>query len=337
MLLRSKTLSVSGSALIISLIATQGYAATRRDDVPDSTVIANSAAPQFGSAGYIFGSSQFSLGGGVLIRPDWVLTAAHVVTVEGQRQNVVSPSSVTFGQGPMIPPNLAGTSTVSQIFVAPQYNGKMIQRGFDLALLHLTAPIANAVTTPIYTASLGSERNRVTTLVGYGNSGTGTTGASPFFSTDDSRTRRATTNTIDAFGGETVVGGSLTGFSSNIFFEDFDSPDGLNNSTGSAIPTATEGLSTNGDSGGPLYTNVGGQQYVAGLVSFGSSFDGNTNSDYGDLTGATVVSQFEGFINSTIAREEAHPQSLTAVPEPSIGGLLVLTGFGLRRRCRRQN
>lgn len=318
-------------ALSTAVASTVG-AATLRDDVANSVAVANSANATYAPTGFVsvnIGGGSFVLGSGVLIAPDWVVTAAHVVTsMTGTTANPgASPyaaAQVTFGQGAAIPTNtLTGTYGVSQIVTAPGWNYDYAE-GDDLALIHLTTSVANVTPAKLFTSSLGSEKTLKATLVGYGLTGNGTTGA-----VTQDLVRRATTNTIDAFGGDTTSGPtggfSLAGLSSNILFEDFDNPLNANNSSmGAAAPTTFEGLSGEGDSGGGLYVDVSGQTYIAGITSFGTvftNFSGSINSGYGDIAGFTRITPFSSFIAAT-------------VPEPaaSIGVGAFLVAAARRRR-----
>jgi succinyl-CoA synthetase beta subunit len=140
-----------------------------------------------------------------------------------------------------------------------------------------------------------------------------------------------------------------------ILESDFDNPrtkyQRRDNAMGSSSPLNLEGLIAPGDSGGGLFINVGGTNYLAGINSFIGSFDGKTNADYGDISGAIRVSAFNSWIDSVLSGPVPRTVSLTvvtganatdlmaagvySVPEPASGALLLtimLTGLACRRR-----
>ena len=151
------------------------------------------------------------------------------------------------------------------------------------------------------------------TNVGYGRSGTGTSGMN-----SDAGVKRAGQNMIDARGGMVTRMGSgtllnLNGISSTVLFQDFDHPTNLvASSMGSVTPVAQEYLIASGDSGGGLFIDVGGATKLVGVNSFLASLPypldtTGTNADYGDLAGVVSVQSFENWIFT-----------VTGVPEPSV-------------------
>jgi hypothetical protein len=96
-------------------------------------------------------------GGGVLIKKQWVLTAAHVAD---EIKSV--PQKVQCG-------NI--TRNIEKVFIHPEYkeNGRR-----DIALLKLSAPITEIKPVPIYTKD--DEAKQIATLVGHYITGNGKTG-----------------------------------------------------------------------------------------------------------------------------------------------------------------
>ena len=93
-----------------------------------------------------------------------------------------------------------------------------------------------------------------------------------------------------------------------MFLSDFDNPhNALDNAYGSATPLAMEYLIAPGDSGGGLFIDLGAGPMLAGVHSFGASFDGITDSDYGDISGHTRVSKFTGWINDVTGGGSGKP------------------------------
>jgi hypothetical protein len=271
-----------------------------------------SANPAFAATGVVrltaksgFGQNdnggESNFGSGTLIHPNWILTAGHVVdfitfnpNVPGFFDITSTNSNITFGLGGD-GNNPVQTAAVDQVFIHPLWAGPLVQTN-DIALLHLSTPITNITPAKIFTPSLGSELGLEITSVGYGRSGSGSTGAE----VNDTQ-RRAFTNIIDGINGfPQLPGYALLVESPTIFATDFDNPVTLNppqRNTGSTIPTEFEGAIGTGDSGGGAYVNVGGENYVAG-VNVLIAYEGN--STYGGQSGYTRVSQYESFINQYV-------------------------------------
>ncbi|WP_241527329.1 autotransporter domain-containing protein [Sphingomonas turrisvirgatae] len=137
-------------------------------------------------------------------------------------------------------------------------------------------------------------------IAGYGNNGTGTTGASG----SDFR-RRAAENILGAltdlqtFEGF-LFGGAPNGLTQNLYFLDFDdprrgglgaSPFDFNAFRDNARPgvnggPSREGITSQGDSGGPLILQNFAQQFVIGVLSGGYTrfFNGQPANGYGTVS-----------------------------------------------------
>ena len=285
-----------------------------RADRTDSQYQTLAAQSQYASVGKILGttSSYSYAGSGTLIAPNWVLTAGHIVD---------SAKSLSF--------IVNGQTYIADRWVAhPLWNGNL-STGYDIALIHLNTAVTGITPAARYTGS--SERGATATIVGYGTTGTGLTGGTTY----DAK-KRAAQNVIDSIS------------NSRVLMMDFDNPTNRRDSySGSSTPVNLEGLIAPGDSGGAVFITSGGKTYLAGVNSFGASWDGNTNFDYGDLSGHIRVSPFNSWIDSTLggavatANTQASGRSArgaSAVPEPGtwslLGAGMLLLGLATRFRNR---
>jgi len=315
------------------VLAPQSWAGVRRHDVLDSvhTSLADSAAYESVGQFHTVTPGTNYLASGTVIAPDWVLTAGHVV------DDVIS---MEFTVG--------GTAYAAKQWVPhPKWNGNL-SGGYDVALVQLETSVPEALTpATLYTGK--NELGATGTSVGFGVTGTGLTGA---ITSDDEN--RAGLNVIDSF-----YGGPAK--KARMFLSDFDNPLAPQDSSyGSSTPLDWEYLIAPGDSGGGLFIDLGDGPMLAGVHSFGASFDGLTDSDYGDISGHTRVSKFTGWIEDvtsggggkpgkgggkpdnpgkgngkpTIALLPTTEIAQPAIPEPGPLALLLMGGAGLFRRRR---
>ncbi len=301
--------------------ALQAAGGVIRDDRADAlyTTLASDAA--YAAVGKISISRTGGnfLGSGTLISPTWVLTAAHVVdTAATNASGDVLSVSFTTSTGSVI--------AASTWFPHASWTGSLLE-GWDIALIELATPVVDITPATWYTGT--DEVGETATMVGYGKTGDGTTGA-----VLASGTRRAGQNVLDGVGGGVVGSLNLTSASDRIIFSDFDSPWANESTMGSSNPLDLEYSIAPGDSGGGLFINIGGTDYVAGVHSFGANVgDGVTDSDYGDIMGSTRTSSFDAWISSFVPLADAG-----AAPEPTWLGGLGITWlyfqFTNRRRAR---
>lgn len=256
-------------------------------------------AQNFSSVGSVQTGQGFA--SGVLITPNWVLTAAHVVNN--------SSTNVRF--------NIGGSQFQAvERHVHPLFNG-VTTGGFDFTLIRLNAPVLNVQPARLFLES--DELGQEGALVGYGRSGTGLTGFAGAGSSN-AGIKRAGTNVIDQIGG-------IDGFGENNLYMDFDPVGSSPNLFGSSTPTDLEAQGAPGDSGGGFFIQRGGQWRLAGIASFvlwpagGPGVDGR----YGAGTAYARVSTQREWIGEFVPEAIPEPATMTAL---ALGAGLM----ALRRR-----
>ncbi len=287
----------------------------------------------YNSVGQIYGTSGSGgfAASGVIVAQDWVLTAAHVTSGASSLQFYRDSGGTDFSRGNI---------SADRWYTYSQWNGN-VGAGYDIGMFHLSSSLGcggvssafGGCAATRYTGT--SELNRVGTQVGFGMTGTGSTGATIF-----DGLKRAGENMIDTTY-RSPDGGN------RILLADFDSGLKSDNNFGSRFPLKLESLIAPGDSGGGLFETINGRSYLTGITSFGwGRLDSNPNSDYGDVGGWTRVASFNSWIDGVI-NGTASPASFqggaipgqtfaAAVPEPETWALLLsglgVLGFVARRR-----
>ena len=361
---RAVAIAVAAGLAACAVAPTPADAGTFRHDVPGDVL----THINYGDGFHMVGGVQLdfsSFGSGVVIDRQWVLTSAHVVAGFNPGSYVKfetdpDPDDPAFDDPNFDPDDwesipLSGLFRVDAMAIHEFYDNTLGPAGgFDIAVLHLDAPITH--THPDYQPYArfrgSDEVGRVGTAVGFGATGTGKTGfdinTGAFF-------RFAGDNVIDAdardprvrgeFVARTVtdpVTGEVITFTqeqiaSQFLLSDFDDGptrgddpetamqdeshvnDGLN-PLGGADPLALEYSVAPGDSGGPLLIDVDGQLQVAGLNTFiyglppADGGDGTDNASYSDLAGYLRVSMFNDWIDGVLGLDPFESERFRTVP-----------------------
>lgn len=301
---------------ILLLLGSSIQAGVRRDDVSDTPFLELAASALYDSVGrlsFSVGRSSY-LASGVLISPDWVLTAGHVVGGNNYQGGGISNLTFSLTSGGSVLSYAALAWYAHPGWIATQ--GDMLA-GYDLGLIHLQSSVSAVQAASLYLSE--TLQIQAGTMVGYGATGTGITG----FQAGTAGTKRAGQNMIEAQGDGATI-------SSSILFVDFDQPGtDANNVFGGNVPLPLEYLIAPGDSGGGLFVTQSQQTFLVGISSFTwGILDGTANSSYGDVA---------GFTSTTSQLAWIHAMTGVPIPEPSIFTLLWLGFTTLFRRQRKKD
>lgn len=312
------------AAICLSFLVTQSlWAGDIRDDVPDIQYTNLALQPQFSGVPVSYYQSGNPLAepvGSALIGRNWLLGAAHFPPGAGAGEH-----RVVFNYGL---PNERSYNVV-QTVIHPKYTGNDVGQGYDFSLVRINGdPIADGVATQVYKMYQGNILDQVVTNVGYGQTGTGLTGAQA----NTQGTKRAGNMQIRAYLKEDPLNATNgTVFESNInrttpssiMMSDFINPANpqstlltvINGTSTNATPQALEYQIAPWDSGSPALIFADGQWQIAGVSSFITG-----NGSYGDISGFSRIDQDVFNWVSSVA----------AVPEPStilLGSAVVVGGL----------
>ncbi|WPL18826.1 sodium/calcium exchanger 1 [Thiorhodovibrio winogradskyi] len=261
----------------------------------------NSARPGRGFDGVVRISTGSTYGTGVLLFDGRaVLTVAHVLS-----DTNTTGLSVAFDI-------LAGTQSikVSRIALHPDYD--RVNSNRDLALLWLSEPAPiSAERYDLYRNN--DEIGKIFTFIGYGETGTGDTGALPRLNSGNSRLKAENRFEADAAALTTEPGVSMPWrpILGDQLIADFDNGQIRNDALGQIMGISglglgdQEGMLASGDSGGPAF--ISGD--IAGIASYNARLSKNglnpdidvfLNSSYGELGAWTRVSSHQQWIDQQL-------------------------------------
>lgn len=199
-------------------------------------------------------------GMGTLIRPNWILTAAHVATELSMDKEIGFVNKLYSIQQIVLHPGFVNYSEEMDITKVKN----------DIALIQLTAPVQAVSPLPLYEHT--DELNKIVTFVGQGDYGNGLIGPDRV----DGKTRIAT-NRIEKVDEQWLL------------FK-FDAPPNT---------TELEGISGPGDSGGPALIKTEAGWALAGISS-GQDAGTLGEGYYNVWEYYTRVSSYVGWIDSVI-------------------------------------
>ncbi len=264
------------AALLLLLASFGASAVVIRDDVPDLQY--RMAASEFPALADLPGEGQ-----GVLIAPQWVITAAHAVSWQHTLEVVVvggtprAVSRVVVHPGYKTPPQGMVDSALKSGDWAAFF--EFIASSDDIALIKLSEPVSDVVPARIYS---GAVLGKVVRIMGRGATGTGSTGH-PLGGPNRTDLRQG-------YNEISVSEDRWIGYR-------FDQPP-------KALPL--EASTGSGDSGGPILVAMGNEWHLAGIAAWKRSEVVGTEirpGRYGEISYGVRLGNYADWIEETVAND----------------------------------
>jgi secreted trypsin-like serine protease len=285
--------------------------------------------PDFSPVGALYDTGG-TLGTGTLISSQWVITAAHVLKDNKTALEPVA-ANWSFILGADYDSTSAITYEVEAVYIHPAWEANLPssppsdefyegdELGVDIALVKLKTPVAGISPAPL-NRSHDETVGELVYFAGFGNSGSGSTGAT----NTESTLRYAGANTLDRVVSTVSLTNQPTDYPNllgGLLGIDFDSPQNNSNALGqteeevgllgagasSSQPLGMEGTTASGDSGCAAFLKIDGVWTVIGVNSYGI-----TNSTYGDVAVFTRTANFKDWLDILVP-------ITTQLPEPFSG------------------